>query len=92
MAHCCKVYFWILDKPHRDFFLGQDGRGPGSYRIAAYHRDGVCVFYPVSARNPAELWSHSLEVIPRNPWTDPLFRGPGGPELKVLTSFQLSSL
>ena len=50
------------------------------------------VFYALSARNPEELPSHSLEVIPRNPWTDPLFRGPGGPELKVLTSFQLSSL
>ena len=87
MGYCCEVSLWILDKHQRDLFLGQGGRSPGSCRIAADHRDGVGVFYPVSARNPAELWSHSLEVMPRNPWTDPLFPGPGDPELKVLTSF-----
>ena len=66
MGHCCEVSFWILDKPQRDLFLGQDGSGPGSCCIAADHRDGVGVFYPVSGRHPAELRSHSLEVMPRN--------------------------
>ena len=87
MRHCCKVSLWILDKPQRDLFLGQDGRGPGCSRISADHRDGVGVFYPVSARNPAELLSHSLEKMPRNPWADPLFPSPRDPDLKVLTSF-----
>ena len=87
MGHCCEVSFWILDKPQRDLFLGQDGSGPGSCCIAADHRDGVGVFYPVSARNPAELLSHSLEMMPRNPWADPLFPSPRDPDLKVLTSF-----
>ena len=87
MRHCCKVSLWILDKPQRDLFLGQDGRGPGSSHISADHRDGVGVFYPVSARNPAELLSNSLEMMPRNPWADPLFPGPRDPGLKVLTSF-----
>lgn len=53
MGHCCEVSFWILDKPQRDLFLGQDGSGPGSCCIAADHRDGVGVFYPVSGRHPA---------------------------------------
>ena len=43
MGHCCEVSLWILDKHQRDLFLGQDGRGPGSCRIAADHRDGVGV-------------------------------------------------
>ena len=92
MGHCCKVSFWLLNKPQRDLFLGQHGRGPSSCHFAADYKDGRGVFYPLSARNPEELPSHSLEVMPRNPRTDPLFPGPGGPELKVLTSFQLSSL
>ena len=33
------------------------------------------------------ILKHFLEVMLRNPWTDPLFPGPGDPELKVLTSF-----
>ena len=87
MRYCCKVSFLVLDKPQRGLFLGQHGRGPGSGHFAADHKDGVGVFYPASARNPEELPSHSLEVLLRNPWTDPLFPGPGDPELKVLTSF-----
>ena len=75
--------FWILHKPQRDLFLGQDGRGPGSCQIAADHRDSVGVFYPISAKNPAELLSHSLEVMPRNPSSP----GPKDTEFKVLTSF-----
>ena len=87
MGHCCKVSFWLLDKPQRDLFLGQHGRGPGSCHFAADHKDGAGVFYPLSARNPEELPSHSLEVMPRNPWADPFFPGPGDPEFKVLISF-----
>ena len=92
MGHCCKVSFWLLNKRLRDLFLGQHGRGPSSCHIAADYKDGAGVFYPLSARNPEELPSNSLEVMPRNPETDPLFPCPGGSELKVLTSFQLSSL
>ena len=92
MGHCCKVSFWLLNKAQRDLFWGQHGRGPSFCHFATDHKNGAGVFYPLSARNPEELPSHSLEVMPRNPRTDPLFPGPGGPELKVLTSFQLSSL
>ena len=92
MGHCCKVSFWLLNKAQRDLFLGKHGRGPSSCHFAADHKDGAGVFYPLSARNPEELPSHSLEVMPRNPRTYPLFPGPGGPELKVLTSFQFFSL
>ena len=64
MDHCCEVSFCILDKARRDLFLGQKVRGPGSCHIDVDHRGKGCVFHPISARNPAELWSHSLEGIP----------------------------
>ena len=76
MGHCYKVSFWILDKPRRGLFLLQDGRGPGSCHIVADYRDRVGVFYPISARNPAELLSHSLEVMPRNPSSLSWSQGP----------------
>ena len=63
--HSCKVSFCILDKAQRDLFPGQEGRGPSSCHIAVDHRGKGGVFYPTSARNPAELWSHSLEVVPK---------------------------
>lgn len=65
MDHGCKVAFCISDKAQTDLFLGQEGRGPDSCRIAVDHRGKGGVFYPTSARNPAELWSHSLEVVPK---------------------------
>ena len=63
--HCCEVSFCILNKPQRDLFLGQEGRGLGSCHIAVDHRRKGGVFHPISARNPAELWLHSLEVMPK---------------------------
>lgn len=53
--HCCEVSFCFLDKPQRDLFLGQEGRGPGYCPIAVDHRDEIGVFYPPSARNPREM-------------------------------------
>ena len=85
--HCCEVSFCILDKTQRDLFLGQEGRGPDCCCIAVDHRGKGGVFHTISSRNPAELWSHSLGVMPRNPWADPFFPGPGDPEFKVLISF-----
>ena len=62
---CCEVSFCILDKPQRHLLLGQEGRGPGSYHIAVDRRGKGGVFHPIPARNPGELWSHSLEVMPK---------------------------
>ena len=62
---CYEVSFCILDKAQRDLFLGQEGRGPGSYHIAVDRRGKGGVFHPIPARNPGELWSHSLEVMPK---------------------------
>ena len=61
----CDVSICILDKAQRDLFLGQEVRGPDSCHIVVDHRGKGGVFYPTSARNPAELWSHSLEMVPK---------------------------
>ena len=76
--HCCKVSFCILDKAQRDLFLGKEGRGHNSCRIAVDHRGKGGVFYPISARNPAELWSHSLEVVPKKCTELPFLSWPWG--------------
>ena len=62
---CCEVSFCILDKTQRDLFLGQEGRGPGSCHIAVDRSGKGGVFHPISAGNPGELWSHYLEVMPK---------------------------
>ena len=46
MDHCCEVSFFIIDKAQRDLFLGQEGRGPGSCRIAVDHRAKGGIFIP----------------------------------------------
>ena len=92
MDHCSEVSFCILDKAQRDLFLGKEGRGPGSCHIAVDHRVKGGIFHPISARNPAELWSHSLERCPNNPWNYPLVSGMADPEPKVLMGFKLSLL
>ena len=55
MDHYCEVSLCFLDKPQREIFLRQVGRGPGSCPKAVDHRDEIGVFYPPCARNPREM-------------------------------------
>ena len=55
MDYCCEVSFCFLNKPQRDLFLGQEGRGPGSCRIPVDHKDEIGFFHPPSARYPREM-------------------------------------
>ena len=82
--HGCKVSFCILDKAQRDLFLGQERRGPDSCHIAVDHRGKGGVFYRTSARNPTELWSHSLEVVPKKCMELPFLSWPRGSSIQGL--------
>ena len=64
MDHCCEVSFCFMDKPQREIFLRQAGRGPGSCPIAVDHRDEIGVFYPQSARNPREMSILLFDIWP----------------------------
>ena len=80
----CDVSFCILDKTQRDLFLVQEGRGPDSYHIVVDHRGKGGVFYPTSTRNPAELWSQSLEVVPKKGMELPFLSWPRASSIQGL--------
>ena len=71
----CPFASWI--KPREISFWGRK-EGVITCRIAVDHRGKGGVFYPISARNPAELWSHSLEVVPKKCTELPFLSWPWG--------------
>ena len=87
---CCEVSFCILDKTQRDLFLGQEGRGPGSWHIAIDHRGKGCVFHPYLQGILQNFGHTPFEVMPKQSMNYPLFPGTRDPERKVLMSFKLS--